>query len=158
MRDGEKIAVGASVVAAIWLGWAFWQNRAGQNSAGGLFGDLANAITGAEGVNPAYNNPLALANSSAPGVTGTINSAGVNTFDTLADGLSAGIANLQASWAAHPLLTLNQWIARYITGNPNATDSTNPGANISAYQNEVSGALGVSGDDTLAAIEGDEED
>lgn len=154
----SKAEIAALIIGGGAVAWIVWgllqpysvstdQTDSTNGGGGGLFATLAAAIQRAENVDPSANNPLALTGDHA-GVVGTFNSAGVDVFDSLEDGLAAGIANLQGSFAAHPGLTINQWIARYITGN---TAATSPA--ITNYQNQVDDALGVSGDTLIGDID-----
>jgi hypothetical protein len=151
---GELVAV--VIIGAVLLYFAFGQSDDSSTSGpvDGWLNKIATAIQGAEGVNPDYNNPLALGGT---GDTGTSFGQGLGIFSSFGAGWDAGVANIRASFAAHPTWSLSYWIARY-TGNLDSNGNPIPSASLTNYQNQVEGALGVSGDTTLGTISDDEDD
>lgn len=148
---GELVAV--VIIGAVLIYLVFRSEDAGASSGpvDDWLNTIAGAISGAENVNPSYNNPLALGGS---GDTGQSFGQGLGVFSSLQAGWDAGVANIKASFAKHPEWTLDYWIARY-TGNLDSNGNPIPSDSLSNYEGQVEGALGVSGDTTLGTITGD---
>ena len=144
------------VIGAVLLYFVFNQDDSsgGGGPVDGWLNTIATAISGAENVNPDYNNPLALGGT---GDTGQSFGQGLGVFSSFQSGWDAGVANIKASFAAHPTWSLSYWIARY-TGNLDSNGNPIPSASLTNYQNQVEGALGVSGDTTLGTISDDGDD
>jgi hypothetical protein len=152
-KDTTAELVAVVVIGAVLIYFAFRSGDAGASSGpvDDWLNSLASAISGAENVNPSYNNPLALGGT---GDTGQSFGQGLGVFSSLQAGWDAGVANLKASFAKHPEWSLDYWIARY-TGNLDANGNPILSDSLSNYQSQVEGALGVSGDTTLGTITGD---
>jgi hypothetical protein len=123
----------------------------GPNSINPFVNALAEAIANAENVDVSANNPGALTSGdvTAASITGSFNSAGVVTIDTLQNGWDALTAKLEnimngLSTVFNPSMTIQQFAAMYTTGDENDTsDATNN------YAQSLADSLGVSTDTTL---------
>jgi hypothetical protein len=153
-----------AIALIIWFAWWYVDQNSGAATFTGLGSDFASlwaqAISGAEKVNPIYNNPDGLNGGNFSGMVGTTPATGggvIDIFSSVGAGFAAAeqvLNNFIAKYGGKSLLDAT---AIYVLGPTGAAGyNGNYPANVTNEANYVAGQLGVPVTATLNDLSGDE--